>query len=102
MHHYGLVEEEVLALTLAAGLDAPAATSSTRGVFDLLLREGVTDKATYEALMDLRRLRNVAAHKPDRQITEPDALEYAEAARTLRGRLNWIRQRLEAGPRGTD
>ncbi|MFN4175587.1 hypothetical protein [Phenylobacterium sp.] len=99
MHHYGLVEEEVLALAVAAGLEAPAANSSTRGVFDLLFREGVTDRATYDALMDLRRLRNVAAHKTDRQITGPDAREYAEAARTLRARLNWIRQRLQA-PRG--
>lgn len=64
-------------------------------MFDLLFREGVTDKATYDALMDLRRLRNVAAHKPDRQITEADAKEYAEAARTLRARLSWIQQRLE-------
>jgi len=96
MHHYGLVEEEVLALAVAAGLEVPVTNSSTRGVFDLLFREGVTDKATYDALMDLRRLRNVAAHKTDRQITEADSREYAEAGLTLRARLNWIRQRLEA------
>jgi hypothetical protein len=96
MHHYGLVEQEVLALAVAAGLEIPASNSSTRGVFDLLFREGVTDKATYEALMDLRRLRNVAAHKTDREITDADARDYAEAAQAVRSRLNWIRQRLEA------
>jgi len=96
MHHYGLVEEEVLALAVAAGLERPASNSTTRGVFDLLFREGVTDKATYDALMDLRRLRNVAAHKSDRQITEADSQQYAEAARTLGARLRWIRERLAA------
>lgn len=96
MHHYGLVEKEVIDLATSAGLETPAARSSTRGLFDLLFHEGVIDKATYGALMDLRRLRNVAAHKSDRQIADADAHEYAETAKTLRGRLGWIRNRLEA------
>lgn len=97
MHHYGLAEEEVLALAEAAGLQEAASGSTTRGVFDLLFREGVIDRATYAALMDLRRLRNVAAHKSDQQITESDASEYAEVAMSLYARLHWIRQRLEDG-----
>lgn len=95
MNQYNLVEEEALALARAAGLEGLAAQRTTRGVFDLLVKEGIIDRATFDALMDLRRLRNVAAHKANQEITEADALEYAEAARTLRARLAWIRERLE-------
>jgi hypothetical protein len=92
IHDFMTVEQELLALAEAAGMEVRRGPSMQ--VAAALKADGLIDGPTVAAFNDLRQLRNIAAHT--RAVTDQEAEGYAETAETLRRHLAWIRGRLES------
>jgi hypothetical protein len=87
-----LIEKELTGLAIDAGITHQGAPAA--GLIRALGAEGLLDGPTLRALDDLRKLRNLATHTAPSGITEREALEYRETAKSVAEHISWIRSRL--------